>query len=237
MIRTLAFCASASLALAACSGEPSEPEPTPTGATTTDAPTEPRTLVASDFGELELGAKIEGPVGPEVEASIVAGERSIGDIVSYVACPEEYDACDPEELPEGTVYTYVHTITPGVDDPNDPPFTRPVGLDEVEAASVFGTVREATGFNGAIGYDREQASEALGPDAVIRVSDDNGTLQWRIVGGDGWQTGESITFFWQSTLPPEGPAEAFSLRADERIAMASGPFPPRPDEDEESVEQ
>ena len=42
---------------------------------------------------------------------------------------------------------------------------------------------------------------------------------------------EPITFFWQSKLPPEGPAEAFSLRADEKIAMASGPFPPKKDED------
>ena len=74
------------------------------------------------------------PVGPEVEASIISDGRSIGDIVSYVACPAEYDECDPEDLPEGTVYTYVHTIRPGVDAPNDPPFTRPVGLDEVLAA-------------------------------------------------------------------------------------------------------
>ena len=54
------------------------------------------------LGELELGARIEGPVGPEVEASIISDGRSIGDIVSYVACPAEYDECDPEDLPEGT---------------------------------------------------------------------------------------------------------------------------------------
>ena len=108
---------------------------------------------------------------------------------------------------------------------------RPVGLDEVEDATMFSTVREAAGFNGAIGYDREQAEAALGPNGVIRVSDDNGTLNWRIVGGDGWSTGEPITVFWQSTLPPEGPAEAYALRADEKIAMASGPFPPSEDED------
>lgn len=232
-----ALCAATGLVLAACSGEPTDSEPTPTPAISSDAPTEPRTLVSADFGELELGARIEGPVGPEVEASIISNERSIGDIVSYVACPAEYDACEPEDLPKGTIYTYVHTVTPGTDEPNDPPFIRPVALDEVEAASVFGTVREATGFTGAIGYDREQARAALGSDAVIRVSDDNGTLQWRIVGGDGWQTGEPITFFWQSTRPPEGPAEAFSLRADEKIAMASGPFPSRPDEGEESVDR
>lgn len=221
------------LALAACSGEPEtdDASPTPTAAVTSDAPSEPRTLVASDLGEIELGAKIEGPVGPEVEASIIVGGRSIGDIVSFVACPAEYDECDPEELPEGTVYTYVHTIRPGVDDPNDPPFMRPVGLDEVEDATMFSTVREAAGFNGAIGYNREQAEAALGPNGVIRVSDDNGTLNWRIVGGDGWSTGEPITVFWQSTLPPEGPAEAYALRADEKIAMASGPFPPSEDED------
>jgi len=219
--------------LAACGGEPAEPapSPTPTLSASADAPSDPRTLVAADFGQLELGPRIEGPVGPEIEASIIAGGRSIGDIVSYVACPAGVEECDPDELPEGTVYTYVHTVRPGVDDPNDPPFTRPVGLDEVETATMFATVREARGFNGAIGYDREQAEAALGPSGVIRVQDDNGTLAWRIVGGDGWQTGEPITFFWQSTLPPDGPDEAFSLRADEKIAMASGPFPAAEDDD------
>ncbi len=222
------------LALVGCSGEPDPPEPTPTAepSKVADAPSEPRTLVAADFGELKLGAKIEGPVGPEVEGSIIADGRSIGDIVSYVACPDEYDVCDPADLPEGTVYTYVHTITPGVDEPNDPPFQRPVGLDEVEAATIFSTVRAANGFTGSIGYDREQVAAALGPDGSIKVQDDNGALTWRVVGGDGWKTGEPITFFWQSTLPPEGTAQAYTLRADEKIAMASGPFPPKPEDGE-----
>ena len=232
---TASVCA---LALAGCSDEPDPPEPaTDAGAgaeRSADAPpSAPRTLVAADFGELELGARIEGPVGPEVEASITADGRSIGDIVSYVTCPDEYDECDPEDVPDGTVFTYVHIVTPGVDEPNDPPFNRPVGLDEVEAATVFSTVRQASGFTGAIGYDRAQARKALGEDGVIQTSSDNGTLQWRVVGGNGWQTGEPITFFWQSTLPPAGPAEAFSLRADEKIAMASGPFPPRQGEKSE----
>ena len=222
--------------LAACSGDADEseatPAPSPDASQASDAPSEPRTLVAADFGELELGARIEGPVGPEAEGSIIVGDRSIGDIVSYVACPEEYDACDPEDLPAGTVYTSVHIVTPGVDDPNDPPFTRPVGLDEVETANLFATMREATGFNGAIGYDEEQAREALGPEGLVRVFDDNGTLAWRVVGGDGWSTGETITFFWQSNLPPEGTAEAFTLRADEKIGMASGPFPPRVEDED-----
>lgn len=226
MIRTFACC-SLVLALAACSGEPGDADatPSPTVAPSTDAPSDPRSLVAADFGELELGARIEGPVGPEVEASIIVDGRSIGDIVSYVACPAEYDECSPADMPEGTIYTYVHTVRPGVDDPNDPPFMRPVGLDEVEAATVFETVREAYGFSGAIGFDRKQVEEALGPDGTIRVHDDNGTLVWRVVGGNGWSTGEPITFFWQSTEPPAGPDEAYALRADEKIAMASGPFP------------
>ena len=231
MIRMLACC-SLVLALAACSGEPEDADvaPTPTTSASSDAPSDPRTLVASDFGELSLGARIEGPVGPEVEASIIANGRSIGDIVSYVACPAEYKECIPEDNPEGTIYTYVHTVRPGVDEPNDPPFTRPVGLDEVEAATIFETVREARGFNGAIGFDRDEAEQALGPDGTIRVQNDNGALTWRIVGGDSWSTGEPITFFWQSTQPPAGPAEAFALRADEKIAMASGPFPAAEDD-------
>jgi len=96
---------------------------------------------------------------------------------------------------------------------------------------LFETVREARGFTGAIGFDRKQVEEALGPDGTIRVQDDNGALAWRIVGGDGWSTGEPITFFWQSTMPPAGPAEAFALRADQKIAMASGPFPGEEDDE------
>lgn len=235
MIRRLAF-VGAALALAACSGEPDDPAPSPSPdkSAQANAPSEPRTLVAADLGEMQLGAKIEGPLGPEVDASIVFGGRSIGDISSFVACPAEYDTCDPADMPEGTVFTYVHTVVPGVDDPNDPPFTRPVGLDKVEAATLFSTVRKATGFTGSIGYDYAQAEKALGEDGEIRVEDDNGTLVWRVVGGDGWQTGEPITFFWQSTLPPEGPAEAYSFRADEKIAMASGPFPPKAEEKPEN---
>ena len=92
--------------------------------------------------------------------------------------------------------------------------------------------RTDDGFTGSIGYDREQVAAALGPDGSIKVQDDNGALTWRVVGGDGWKTGEPITFFWQSTLPPEGTAQAYTLRADEKIAMASGPFPPKPEDGE-----
>jgi hypothetical protein len=50
---------------------------------------------------------------------------------------------------------------------------------------------------------------------------------WRVVGGDGWKAGETITFYWQSTLAPEGPREAYQFEAEGTSAQGSGPFPPR----------
>ena len=213
-------------ALAACGGGADEP-PTDLESAQSDGAAEAlaRNFEAGDFLDLQLGAKIVGPQGEEVESALANAEGNFADLRSFVACPAGMDPCDPATAPQGTIYTYVHTVRPGVDDPNDPPFMRPVGLDEVEAATVFETVREAYGFSGAIGFDRKQVEEALGPDGTIRVHDDNGTLVWRVVGGNGWSTGEPITFFWQSTEPPAGPDEAYALRADEKIAMASGPFP------------
>ncbi|KLE32832.1 hypothetical protein AAW01_02055 [Aurantiacibacter gangjinensis] len=226
---------SALTALAACQSEP-EPAPEPEPTATSEGP---RTLVAAGFNDQELGPKIEGPQGPEVLADLMFEGRSVGSIVSYVACPilEEADltegvetedgeladfstVCEPDMMPEGTIYTYVHRITPGED-------------MEGQLLS-FRTTREASGFANIIGFDRTQAEAALGEDYAIGVQLDNGELVWRIEAGNGWDAGEEITLFWQSTLPPEGPVEAYEIETAEGRADVTGPFPP---EEEPEAEQ
>ncbi|RJY10144.1 hypothetical protein D6201_02720 [Aurantiacibacter aquimixticola] len=215
------------LVLSGCGSEP-EPEPTPTPTPTAVGP---RTLVAAGFDDQEIGPKIVGPQGPEVSAIFTSDAGDIAEIISYVACPpvegldlSEEDVpegedladfaseCRPDMWPEGTVYTYVHRVTPT--------------QTAQSPVTVFRTARPATGFANTIGFDREQAEAALGEGYSIGTQIDNGMLVWRIEKGDGWDAGEEITFFWQSELPPEGPAEAYEIETTAGRAEATGPFPP-----------
>ncbi|RPF70221.1 hypothetical protein [Aurantiacibacter spongiae] len=225
--------------LAACGAEP-QPAPTPT-ASTTDAG--PRTLVAAALRNIPLGPRIAGPGGPETTTVLTAADGTVlGQMVSYVACPApegseddmaEADAdpapgqvtppegeCDTAAQAEGALYTYVHRIGLGRPDMEAPDPAAPV-----PQTMVFRMTRPAAGFANVIGYDVEQAREALGDDADIKVQLDNGQLVWRVVGGDGWRDGETLTFFWQSTQPPEGSAKAYELQMDSLTASANAPWP------------
>lgn len=219
------------LALAvACSPEAPAPEQTPSPTPTANAG--PRTLVAADLKDMQLGAKIVGPQGPQVTTVITASDgTTMGQIVSYVACepgkttegdpvpPTENAECDPEAQPEGAIYTYVHTIGLGRPDMEAP------DPADVPATMVFRMIKPAAGFNNVIGFDAAQAQQTLGEKGEIKVQVEDGSLIWRVVAGDGWQDGENLTFFWQSTRPPAGPDEAYQLRIDDRTALATGPFP------------
>ena len=159
-----------------------------------------------------LGARIEGPEGPETGGTFAIDGETLAEVTSYVACPEGLDPCEPETAPEGTVYTYVHRVTPA---------------EGVEGATLFRTSRTATGFANVIGFDKAEAVDVLGEDGQIDVASDNGALVWRVIGGDGWTAGETLTFYWQSTIAPEGSREAFQFEADGVSAIGTGPFPPR----------
>ena len=224
---------------AACSSEAPAPEQTPSPTPTANAG--PRTLVAAKLEDLRLGARIVGPQGPEVTTVISASDgTTMGQMVSFVACepgetedgdpvpPTENAQCDPEQQPEDAVYTYVHRIGLGQPDMEAP--------DPAEAPQtmVFRMIKPATGFNNVIGFDAEQAQQALGEDADIKVQVEDGSLIWRVVAGDGWQDGETLTFFWQSTRPPAGPDEAYQLRIDDTTALATGPFPAAEDKAQEN---
>ena len=205
----IALAALAALTLAGCGSSEPKPAPSPTPSATPD---KPKTLVPADLGALVLGPRIEWPQGPEVTGTFAVDGERLAEVVSYVACPEGLDPCEPETAPEGTVYTYVHRVTPA---------------EGVEGATLFRTSRTATGFANVIGFDKAEAVDVLGEDGRIDVASDNGALVWRVIGGDGWTAGETLTFYWQSTIAPEGSREAFQFEADGVSAIGTGPFPPR----------
>lgn len=218
----LAVSSALPLALAACGTSEPEPEPTPTATVAA-----PRTLVGADLDLATLGAKIVGPQGSEVETVLSAGSREIGKLVSYVACPAGVTECEPGKLPADTIYTYVHRVTLADAEDAGSAVQPTEGPEVVEAPpTLFRTTRRATGFNQAVGYSTAEAEDALGDADAISIRLDNGSLIWRVTRGTGWRPGSTMTFWWQSTLPPEGPAEAYLLEVDGNQASATGPFPP-----------
>lgn len=209
----------APLALAACSQEQPETEPTPTPTVA-----QPRALAAADLDLSTLGAKIVGPQGSEVETVLSAGNRELGKMVSFVACPEGVEECNPAEMPADTIYTYVHRITLAeTSDAETPPREGPEVTEN--PPTLFRTTEQAHGFNRAVGYSNSQALMALGNEDAISITSDDGRLIWRVVEGDGWNPGATLTFWWQSSLPPAGPTDAYLLEVDGNQAEAQGPFP------------
>lgn len=209
----------APLALTACGDREPEPAPTPTPTVA-----QPRALAPADLDLSTLGARIVGPQGDEVETVLSAGNREIGKMVSFVACPEGVTECVPGDLPADTIYTYVHQVTladaPQVE---EQPEEGPEVLES--PPTLFRMTQEAHGFNRAVGYSNAQALEALGNEDAISITSDGGRLIWRVTQGEGWKPGSTITFWWQSTLPPAGPADAYLLEIDGNQAAAKGPFP------------
>jgi hypothetical protein len=199
------------LLLAASSRSPEAPSATPSSVVTpevTPTPDKPRTLVPADFATLKLGAKVPGS---DAKGTFTSNGQTIATVASYVACPADTVKCDPKTLPADTVYTYVHQVTPG---------------KAVANATLFRTARPAAGFANGVGYANAQAAAALGPNGEIDVEADNGALVWRVVGGDGWKAGETITLYWQSTLPPAARVrDAYMIETDGSVAIGNGPFP------------
>ena len=83
-------------ALAACGGGADEP-PTDLENAQSDGAAEAlaRNFEAGDFLDLQLGAKIVGPQGEEVESALANAEGNFADLRSFVACPAGMDPCDP----------------------------------------------------------------------------------------------------------------------------------------------
>ncbi|MEL6603706.1 MAG: exosortase, PEP-CTERM interaction domain protein [Cyanobacteria bacterium J06614_10] len=192
----------------------------------------PQDIDPQDFDQLNLGAKIVGPVGPEVEATFINAEgEGIGDLVSSVACPTGFVSCVPPQNPAGTTYTYIHVVTPGVDFPNDPPFPAPETVLPLSETEVFRLAFPATGFNGVAGYSFSEADSALGSENEPTVeATEEGGLAWRIPTLAEWSSGERITFFWQTDRNPSGPGGTYGLAGtdadgDAQSGTAAGPLP------------
>lgn len=184
------------------------------------------TFAPTDLDSLSLGAKIVGPVGPEVETTFVndSGE-GIGDLVSSVSCPAGFGSCLPPANPVGTLYTYIHQVTPGVDFPNDPPFPAPGVVLPVEGMEAFRLNFPASGFNGVAGYSFSEATAALGDSGLSVEEANDGSLVWRAPAEAGWDTNETISFFWQTTQNPSGPGGIYGLLGDGQSGTANGPVP------------
>ncbi len=215
------------IALAACA-----PEAEPTELTVAETDGEAQAIAAQmsaiDFADLALGAKIVGPRGTDVEARLSNEVGAFGDITSYVACPAGMETCDPSTAPAGTIYTYVHTVYPGED--NDPKTGSGKGTDSsyVERAEAFRMTMPAHGFTGKAGYSKAAVMSAIDGDVDVVMTCVDGGLAWTVSAGDGgdqWEQAEPITFFWQSTLPPKGPADAYAITANSVLATGAGPYP------------
>ncbi|MBT8427497.1 MAG: hypothetical protein KJO02_05655, partial [Erythrobacter sp.] len=134
------------------------------------------------------------------------------------------EECKPGELPEDTIYTYVHQVTLSDDlAASEEPESGPEVVES--PPTLFRTTQKAHGFTRAVGYSNAQALEALGGEDAISITSDDGHIIWRVVEGDGWKAGTTISFWWQSTLPPAGPADAYLLEVEGNQAIAKGPFP------------
>ena len=185
-------------------------------------------IAPTDLNTLALGARIVGPVGPTVDASFLnAANDSLGDIRGGVACPAGFAVCAPPANPAGTLYTYVYEIAPGVDAfANDPPFPQPPLANPAFDQVVRFQLDLAPGSNGVAGFDFAQAGNALGNGADFQIELLNNVLTWTVSGGNSdWNSGEIITFFWQTTQPPTGPGNVYAISNASDAGHAVGPSP------------
>ena len=109
----IVFALPLSLALAACGSADEPPTDLENAESDGAAAALARNIEAGEFLDLDLGAKIVGPQGPEVTSALSNAEGNFADLRSFVACPADMTECDPATAPEGTIYTYVHVVYPG----------------------------------------------------------------------------------------------------------------------------
>jgi len=130
-------------------------------------------IVPTDFDTLDLGTQVRADLLSHFTTN---SGVDIGDLVGSV----HFNSASG-------VYTYVLKLTPGINN-----------------ISEFNTGFDVNGFTGVAGYSFSEALAAGGAFEIEHESD--GTIDWNSVGiQDGskfFDAGETITFFFQSTLPP-----------------------------------
>ncbi|MGB3723894.1 MAG: PEP-CTERM sorting domain-containing protein [Pacificimonas sp.] len=185
-------------------------------------------VAPTDLESVERGGTIVGPVGPTVNASILNGDgNSIADIIGQVDCPAGVDPCVPPENDPGTIYTFIYQITPGADSENDVPFQPNAPVVDFNNVGEFSLDFNASGFTGVAGYSFAQAADAFDSDGEFAIDFDEatGNIVWTTDPENGWGTGETITFFFQTTQPPSGPGAGFGLSGADGNGSGNGPVP------------
>ena len=150
---------------------------------------------------------------------------AIGDIASRVQCPEDVDPCNPDEAEDGPIYTCIYEVHPGFDGSNDAPFDIPEEVHPVERAPSFALTFPAHGFTGVAGYAVYDAEEVLAEGFNTSISCFDDRIIWSFPKESRWSTGETVTFFWQSTQPPSGPDGEYRFVADAMEAIGFGSMP------------
>jgi hypothetical protein len=138
--------------------------------------------------------------GPSDFISSAVGD--IGDLSSAV-----YDE-------GGGVFRYELEVTPGIDN-----------ISEFNAGynvlGFLGPVAGAAGFS----FSQAVAAGLAPPPGFNQFLDSDGSIDWETLGGgDPWDTGETITFFFRSTFPP-GVNKYNLINVDAGPATAAAPVP------------
>ncbi len=174
-------------------------------------------IPATDLDTLSLGPAIIGPLGPEVPGTFTTETTTeIGNIRSSVFCPvgTEQADCPSDSIP---TYIYRHIVTSSVDD-----------------ISSFTAAFPVSGFTGVAGYSFGESGTVGGNGNetdfnIVFNEDTDQSLVWNLADNSNlfFDSGETITFFWQSTIPPAGPIGSYNLSNSE-VGTARGPAPAPP---------
>ncbi len=89
----------------------------------------------------------------------------------------------------------------------------------------------AHGFTGNAGYLAGwRRIAAVGNKVMVTITCQDGALAWTIDAGEGgnqWEQGEPLTFYWQSTMPPSRPRRALRGARQLQLRIGHGSLPGR----------
>ena len=200
--------------------------------------THANSIAPVDFEGLMLGAEIVGPVGSEVEDNFTFTDAlgkviAIAHLSSSVSCDARFQNDCSDTAVSGfsdVVYTYRHLVIPGADLAiDDPPFSAPDEIVDFNDVTEFRLQFPAHGFLDVAGFDFRQAVDAIGGTGIGVEQLSDGSLSWTVPKGSDWNTGEPITFFWQSTQRPTGPTGVYATTNQTLSGLANGPIPAVPE--------
>jgi len=129
-------------------------------------------ITPTDFDSIDPGQVFAGPLTGDFITSPVEGSKDVGDATNIVYFKDG-------------LYTYTESVTP-----------------QMNNISEFNTGFSPQGWNGVAGFSFSQANTTGVGSGNINISQDpDGTIDWNLT-NPNFDSGETITFFFQSTLPP-----------------------------------